>query len=144
MEFMQDFMQEFMHPFSTPRSGAADLIASRIPPGHVSRTLGVVKSTPGGPKKEAPGVKFRPPGAKFRPQGGPRWASGALWGVLGARSARSGRKRGVGKLHEGLLGPSLGPLGVSWARFGSIFPPGRVPEGIFEGFFGTSRPRGKN
>ena len=46
-----------------------------------------------------------------------------------------GGKGGVGKLHGGLLGPSLGPLGVSWARFGSICPPrggsGEGPGGHF-------------
>merc|ERR1712185_254073 len=33
-------MQELWHPSSTPRKGAADLIASRIPPGHINWLVG--------------------------------------------------------------------------------------------------------
>ena len=95
---------------------------------------------------------FAPRGSNFAPWGVPDGLpepSGTSWAPGRPEEGALGGKGGVGKLHGGLLGPSLGPLGVSWARFGSICPPpggarGAVPEGIFEGFFGTSRLRGKN
>ena len=74
---------------------------------------------------------WTPPGASWAPG---RPVEGALGG-----------KGGVGKLYGGLLGPSWGSLGASWARFGSIFfPRGEGPGGHFEVFLGISRPRGKN
>ena len=101
------------------------------------------KSTPGGLKKEAPGIKFRPPGVKFRPPGSSKWASGLLLGRLGRQVGlwrTLGGKGGVGKLYVGLLGPSWGSLGASWARFGSIFFPrggaGRVILKVFWGLPG--------
>ena len=42
----------------------------------------------------------------------------------------------IGKLCGGLLGPSLGPLGASWARFGSHFPPPRWRRRLQEVIFG--------
>ena len=43
------------------------------------------------------------------------------------------------------MGPSWGPLGASWAHFGSHFPPPWGPRGGFRrsflDFFGTSQPR---
>ena len=89
-----------------------------------------------GHENRRPWVQKGAPQVKFRPTGGPLESS---WGVLGAKSAsegRSGRKRGVWKLKGGLLGPSWGPPGASWAHFGSQFPPpwgapGRLQEVIF-------------
>jgi hypothetical protein len=70
---------------------------------------------------------------------------GASWAPGRPVEDALGGKGGVGKLYGGLLGPSWGSLGASWARFGSIFfPRGGGGEGHFEGFLGTSRPRGKN
>ena len=124
------------------------LIASRIPPGQVSRKMQSQygpTSAGKGHENRRPWVPKGAPQVKFRPPGGPLESS---WGVLGAKSAsegRSGRKRGVWKLKGGLLGPSWGPLGASWTHFGSHSPP---PGGLrggsrrsFLDFFGTSQPR---
>ena len=63
---------------------------------------------------------------------------GASWAPGRPVEDALGGKGGVGKLYGGLLGPSWGSLGASWARFGSIFFPrgggaGRV---ILKGFWG--------
>ena len=125
------------------------LIASRIPPGQVSRKMQSQygpTSAGKGHEKRRPWVQKGSPQVKCRPP--PRGSSGVLLGVLGAKSAsegRSGRKRGVWKLKGGLLEPSWGPLGASWAHFGSHSPPPGGPRGgsrrSFLDFFGTSQPR---
>ena len=107
------------------------------------------KSTPGGPKKEAPGIKFRPPGVKFRPPGSSKWASGLLLGRLGRQVglwrtlwAAKGELENCMEGSWDRLGALLARLGPVLGRFSS--PGGGGGEGHFEGFLGTSRPRGKN
>ena len=79
-------------------SVSAYLIASRIPPGQVSRKMQSQygpTSAGKGHENRRPWVQKGAPQVKFRPPGGPLESS---WGVLGAKSAsegRSGRKRGV-------------------------------------------------
>jgi len=102
------------------------------------------KATPAGPKKEAPGVKFDPPGVQFRVLGSPKRASGDLLGRLG-RQVGLRRALWVGKGEvESCIEGSWDRLGALLARLGPllvVFPtrgegPGRLPEVIFEAFFG--------
>ena len=98
------------------------------PPAWERGSQGVEKSTPGGPKKGS----LSPPGGS---QTGFRSPLGRLGRQVGLRRALWAEKAELGKLHGRLLGPSLGPLCVSWARFGSICPPrggsGEGPGGHF-------------
>ena len=93
------------------------------PPACERGSQGVEKSTPGGLKNEAPGDKFRPLGLKFRPPGGFRSPLGRLGRQVGLRRALWAEQGGLENCMERSWDPSLGPLGVSWARFGSIPPP---------------------
>ena len=109
----------------------------------------VETSMPGGPKKEAPEGQISPPGGQISPPGGLPEASWASWAPGRPEEGALGGEGGVGKLHGVLLGPVFRP---SWRILGPFWVdlpprgegPGRVPEGIFEGCLGTSRPRGKN
>ena len=83
--------------------------------------------------KGAPQVKFRPP----------RGSSGVLLGRLGRqvglRRALWAEKKSL-EIERRLLGPSWGPLGASWAHFGShVHPPwgapGRLQEVMFRPFW---------
>ena len=125
------------------------LIASRIPPGQVSRKMQSQygpTSAGKGHENRRPWVQKEAPQVKFRPPGGPLESS---WGVLGAESAseeRSGRKRGVSKKLWRALGTTLGSswrvLGPFWVAFPP--PPGGPRGGSRRSFldvFGTSQQR---
>ena len=96
--------------------------------------------------------KIDPGGSEMEPRAVKNGLPEASGGLLVARSAsggRSGRKRGSWKIAWRALGTVFR---LSWRILGPFWVdlppprggPGRVPEGIFEGFFGTSRARGKN
>ena len=78
------------------------------------------------------GVPKRAPGGQIS---GPKWSSGASWGVLGARSAsggRSGREKGSWTIVWRALGTVLG---LSWRLLGRLSPPGGGPERLREVIF---------
>ena len=110
------------------------------PPAWERGSQRVEKSTPRS-KKGSPGGQISPPpGVKFRPSG---WSQmdfrsplGRLGRQVGLRRALWAEKGELENCMEGSWDPSLGPLGVSWARFGSICPPpgggpGEGPGGHF-------------
>ena len=111
----------------------------------MSRTLGVVKSTPGGPKKEAPGVKFRSPEGQISPPGGSqmgfRSPLGRLGRQVGLRRAFWARKGQLENFMEGSwdrLGVLLAPLRPVSDRLSPPWGgPGEAPGGHFWRYFGV-------
>ena len=105
-----------------------------------------VSDARGSKNRSSGGQISPPPRVKFRSPGVPNGLLEPSWGVVGARSAsggRSGWERGRWKVVLRALGTVLEPF---WRVLGPLlvdFPtrgegPGRLPEVIFEAFFGRS------
>ena len=103
-----------------------------------------VSDARGSKNRSSGGQISPPPRVKFRSPGIPDGLLEPSWGVVGARSAsggRSGWERGRWKVVLRALGTVLEPF---WRVLGPLlvdFPtrgegPGRLPEVIFEAFFG--------
>ena len=103
-----------------------------------------VSDARGSKNRSSGGQISPPPRVKFRSPGIPNGLLEPSWGVVGARSAsggRSGWERGRWKVVLRALGTVLEPF---WRVLGPLlvdFPtrgegPGRLPEVIFEAFFG--------
>ena len=112
------------------------------PPACESGSQEVEESDARGSKKRSSGGQISPPpGVKFRPPGVPNGLLKPSWGVMGARSApggRSGWERGRWKIVWRALGAVLERF---WCVLGPFLVtrgegPGRLPEVIFEAFFG--------
>ena len=127
-EYFTVFSASFMAPTAC-ESGSQEV--------EVSDARGSKNRSSGGQISPPPRVKFRSPGI-------PDGLLEPSWGVVGARSAsggRSGWERGRWKVVLRALGTVLEPF---WRVLGPLlvdFPtrgegPGRLPEVIFEAFFG--------
>ena len=87
-------------------------------------------------KIDARGSKKKPHRSNFAPQGVLWSPPGESWAPSRPQKSALGGKEEFQKNYGGLLGPPGGPLGASWAHFGSHFPPpwgapGRLQEVIF-------------
>ena len=90
-------------------------------------------------KIDARGSQKKPHRSNFAPQGVLWSPPGESWAPSRPQKSALGGKEEFQKIYGGLLGPPWGPLGASWAHFGSHSPPpggpGEAPRGHFWTFF---------